>query len=61
MKKPYDKYVTKTAFFTIIGIVFVLLASAMDDKFSAGLVLLASFIYLGAAFYCMAKERKGGD
>jgi len=61
MKKPYDKYVTKSELFTIIGIVFVFLSGAMNDKFSAIVLLLLSFMYLGAAFYCMAKERKGGE
>jgi len=61
MKKPYDKYVTKSALFTIIGIVFLFIALATDDKFVAKITILLSFMYLGAAFYCMAKERKEGE
>jgi len=57
MKKPYDKYVTKSSFALIIGIVFGILAIAVEDK----LLILVSFVYLGVAFYCMAKERKEGE
>jgi len=61
MKKPYDKYVTNSALFTIIGIVFLFIGMAADDKFLSTVLILLTFLYLGKAFYCMAKERKEGD
>lgn len=57
MKKPYDKYVTNSQLFTIIGIVFVFLSLAANDKFLSIVTIICSFMFLGAAFYCMAKER----
>jgi len=61
MKKPYDKYVTKSSFATIIGIVFMIIATSIDDKFNSTVIILIGFLYLGMAFYCLNKERKEGE
>jgi len=58
MKKPYDKYVTKSQLTLIIGIVFLFIGLATDDKFLSMVLILLTFLYLGMSFYCLAKERK---
>jgi len=62
MKKPYDKYVTKSSFTLIIGIVFLFIGlAATDNKFLSTVLILLSFLYLGMSFYCLYKERKEGE
>ena len=62
MKKQYDKYVTKSAFSLIIGILFLFISfGTEEDMFAKKISILISFMFIGMAIYCMAKERKHGE
>jgi len=57
LRKKYDKYVTKSLFALTIGIVFVFISFATDDKFLSKYLILFSFAFLGLALIFMVKER----